>query len=327
MMLGMQQPGTLVISLDFELYWGMIDKVTLDAYGENIRGVHTAVPALLELFSRYKLHVTWATVGMVMAESLEELTTWLPPDEPRYADPRASTYEHIRSGAVSERLYYFAPDLVARSAATPGQEIGSHTFSHLYTLDMAPDVAALRADVRAAAVAAARHGLTLRSLVFPRNQISTEYLSLAAEAGYTAFRGTEDHFLYRPRREAAQTNLFLRALRLVDQYVNLSGHHTFRPQREAGLVNVPASRFLRPYSPRLRVLESMRLRRITRAMTAAATRGEVFHLWWHPHNFGANLDENLAFLTQIAEHFKTLRAHYGMESKTMSEVAEQYATV
>lgn len=45
---------------------------------------------------------------------------------------------------------------------------------------------------------------------------------------------------------------------------------------------------LRPYSPRLSFLEGLRLRRIRHEMVHAAKKGELYHLWWHPYNFGAN---------------------------------------
>jgi hypothetical protein len=42
--------GTLIVSLDFELFWGMLDCSTLEAYGENVLGGRKAIPQLLELF-------------------------------------------------------------------------------------------------------------------------------------------------------------------------------------------------------------------------------------------------------------------------------------
>jgi hypothetical protein len=68
-------------------------------------------------------------------------------------------------------------------------------------------------------------------------------------------------------------------------------------------------------------LEPLRLRRIKKAMTYAAKRGEVFHLWWHPHNFGINQEENFKNLTEILEHFKTLQRKYSMRSASMKEIS------
>jgi hypothetical protein len=54
-------------------------------------------------------------------------------------------------------------------------------------------------------------------------------------------------------------------------------------------------------------------------MTVAARQGKVFHLWWHPHNFGLHTDENLAFLERILEHYAKLRHEYGFESAAMGD--------
>ena len=42
--------GAFVISLDFELFWGVRDSKSLADYGANILGVRQAIPAMLELF-------------------------------------------------------------------------------------------------------------------------------------------------------------------------------------------------------------------------------------------------------------------------------------
>lgn len=42
--------GTLLISLDFELFWGVLDCHTYDSYGKNVLGGRNAIPKLLELF-------------------------------------------------------------------------------------------------------------------------------------------------------------------------------------------------------------------------------------------------------------------------------------
>lgn len=144
---------------------------------------------------------------------------------------------------------------------------------------------------------------------------------MAATHGLIAYRGTEAHWLYRARAHEAQSNLIIRGLRLLDHYINISGHHSYHLPAANALINLPASRFLRPYTPRLKFLEPLRLRRIKNAMTHAAKTGEVFHLWWHPHNFGANRKENLAFLIAILEHFAYLKTEYGMESNNMTELA------
>src|SRR5262249_54785100 len=85
------------------------------------------------------------------------------------------------------------------------------------------------------------------------------------------------------------------------------------------------SRFLRPYPRSLAALEGLRSRRICRELTTAQERGHVYHLWWHPHNFGIDQEENLAFLETVLRHFDTLRQKRGMESLAMAEGAARDA--
>jgi hypothetical protein len=64
----MAQPNrpSLIISLDFELFWGVRDKRTIGNYGRNILGVREALPAMLALFRDYGIRATWATVGLLL---------------------------------------------------------------------------------------------------------------------------------------------------------------------------------------------------------------------------------------------------------------------
>ena len=94
---------------------------------------------------------------------------------------------------------------------------------------------------------------------------------------------------------------------------------------EGPLVNVPSSRFLRPFHPRLAPLDGLRLRRIEKAMEQAALTGGTFHLWWHPENFGANLAENLQMLGRVLDVFERLRGEHGMWSRSMHEIAKRTA--
>ncbi|MCL6508055.1 MAG: Smr/MutS family protein, partial [Bryobacteraceae bacterium] len=122
------------------------------------------------------------------------------------------------------------------------------------------------------------------------------------------------------------TGALRRAVRLLDAYINLTGHHGHRLERmrpRGGLpANIAASQFLRPWSRSWRWLEPLKERRIRQSLTWCAKRKLVYHLWWHPHNFGADIDENVGQLRRILEHFARLRDRYGMRSLTMAETAD-----
>jgi peptidoglycan/xylan/chitin deacetylase (PgdA/CDA1 family) len=320
------RPGAFVCSLDFELLWGVRDLHPADggAYRENLLGARRAIPAILELFERHRIHATWATVGFLFASSREELRAFSPRERPAYADPRLSPYGDPLGADEREDPLRFGASLVARIRERPGQEIGTHTFSHYYCLEPGQTLAAFTADLDAAVRIAAARGIRLRSIVFPRNQVNEAYAATLRSRGIVAMRGNVRGWAYRSGTHAAANGAVRRAARMLDAYLPLSGlrgtgwDEIVRPD---GLCDVPASLFLRPYAPRLRAFDGARLARIAAAVRHAARSGRVFHLWWHPHNFGRHLAENLAFLEGVLRVVGECRSRHGMGSLSMGEVA------
>src|SRR5688572_12173796 len=115
--------GIFTISLDFELHWGGFEKwrlsgsgfrdsgsavhpvtrnpqlgthnsqpATFDQYFLNTRRV---IPQMLALFERYGIHVTWASVGMLMHSNFESLQKNFPAVRPTYQHSELSAYSYI----------------------------------------------------------------------------------------------------------------------------------------------------------------------------------------------------------------------------------------
>jgi len=317
--------GALVISLDFELHWGVRDKWSVESYKDNLLGVREVVPAMLRLFRESGIHATWATVGLLFFDSKREMLESLPQRRPAYLQPELSPYPALASVGDNEKAdpFHFAPSLIRRIAETPHQELGTHTFSHYYCLEAGQSPAEFREDLQAA-VQVMRHklGRPPRSIVFPRNQVSASYVEVCGELGLAAYRGNLDVWAYRARGQQDES-LLRRGVRFADAYLPLTATNStpLRIASDSEPVNVPASRYLRPYSAPLRHLEPLRLRRLTSDLQHAARNGRIFHLWWHPHDFGAHRPENLSVLRQILTCFVRLRETHGMESLTMAEAA------
>lgn len=321
------ESGKFIISLDFELLWGVRDKRDIVTYGDHILGVYEVLPRMLELFRKYDSKVTFASVGMLFADGIEELDQFLPPTLPYYSNKIFSPYgQYLDQLKLDEALfpYHFAKSLIELIQSNPEHEIGSHTFSHYYTLEEGQTLGQFEADLNAAIRVSKEQGIKLESLVFPRNQYSFEHLALASKLGFRSFRGNEKAWFYEVGSDA-ENSLLKRVIKLLDSYINISGHNTTKLSKIENSVpyNIPSSRFLRPYSTRLKLLEGLRLRRIKKCMQNAAQQGEVFHLWWHPHNFGINQDANLNFLEELLKHYKSLNSQYGFESLTMTALANQ----
>lgn len=316
--------GILIISLDFELYWGLLGKIPLENYRENILGGRAVIPGLLELFKKYQIHSTWAILGFLFCASRHELMQALPKNRPHYANRSLCPYDHIARIGENEQQdpCHYAPSLIKLIISESGQEIASHTFSHYYCLEKGQNLEAFRDDLEASMRLAGKEGLKIESLIFPKNQVNKDYLPILKEKGIKAYRGNESSWIYQGRSDEDET-LFRRGLRLFDAYFNISGHNAYDPNviKQHFPFNIPSSRFLRPYSPQLARFEPRRLARILGDLTYAARNGLVYHLWWHPHNFGIYQEENLRFLQKILDHFNKLKQSYGMESLNLGDLS------
>jgi Polysaccharide deacetylase len=313
-----------IISLDFELHWGVRDTKSVAQYRENLLGVRRVIPALLELFTEYGIHATWATVGFLFFGTRTELLAAIPDQKPDYDDERLSPYLDMQDLGRDEDNdpFHFGRKLIEQIKAHSEQEIATHTFSHYYCLEPKQSLDAFRSDLRAARRAASDLGVTLRSIVFPRNQYDRRHLQICRQMGLTAFRGNQESWLHRPRA-TAQENLLQRTARILDSYLGSSRQHSYSLSdvEQEPLLNLPASRFLRPWVPYIPRLQDLQEKRILAELTYAAERGLVYHLWWHPHNFGTHLEQNLALLRKILDHFQIMRERYGMQGRSMAELS------
>lgn len=315
--------GIFIISLDFELYWGLRDKRTLIDYRENLLGVREAVEEILNIFNDYNIHATWATVGFLFFSNINELKKYYPAKLPTYNNAKLNPYQYIDNNDDLQNLYHFAPELLKLICKYNGQEIGTHTFSHYYCLENGQTIEQFKSDIYSAIIIARNKQLEIKSLVFPRNQWNEKYLFVLKELGIKCYRGNEINWLYSAVNEK-NNHIFRRIPRLLDAYINISGYNTYSISEivKKEPFNIPASRFLRPFSKKLILFENLRLKRIKEAMTYSAKTNTLFHLWWHPHNFGINTYQNISFLKKILQHFILLQRKYGMRSYNMGEISD-----
>ncbi len=314
--------GTLIVSLDFELLWGVVDHATLDSYGNHVLGARRAIPQLLEMFRHHGIHATWATVGFQFAGNEETLKSFFPEQLPTYDNEALSAYRcfgHIGTDEETAPCFY-APSLIRQIADTEGQEIASHTFSHYYCREPGQTLNQFRADMTAAKAIAAHDGYDVQSVVLPRNQCEPEYTQVLADLGFTAYRDEESDWIH----EKVKFRPLMRLLRLMDVYLPLTGQGGYLPKEENGIVNLVGSRMYKPIFPPLRFLEGLKIRRIKKQMLHAAKKGLTFHLWWHPHNVGVRTEAHLQQLEEIFSYYDELKKTYGMESLNMQEAAEAF---
>jgi hypothetical protein len=320
--------GRFVISLDFELFWGLRDHLTIKEYEENIIGVRTVIPRLLTIFKKYQIKATFATVGFLFFSDKLELIRSVPERLPNYNDKNLSPYlgyfDEIGE-SEDQDPYHFGTKLIEQIKQHPMHEISSHTFSHYYCLEPGQTKEDFESDLQTALNLANKHLLKSRSIVFPRNQYNEDYLEVCKKNNVICFRGNESAWFYNSKNSSEYNSFFRKAARLIDTYINISGHNCYSDNDviSGDMINIPSSRFLRPFSNKLKAIERFKLYRIKNSMTYAAKNNLTYHLWWHPHNFGINQDENFLFLNKILEHYKKLNSEYNFNSYTMTEIANE----
>lgn len=317
--------GAWVISLDFELHWGIRDHTPLDdATAVRMRRTRRVVNETLERFAAAGVAATWATVGFLFAARRQHWAEHMPAVRPDYARPELDPFSEPTGDDEASDPAHYGRSLVEAILRTPRQEVGTHTYAHYYCLDDRAGPVAFEADLASAVAIAADLGVTLRSIVFPRNQVHPGCLEVLPRHGIRSYRGNAALGGPGARRDPLSQRLH-RSLRFADAYLPLTGSQAYpftEITAQPGPRNVRASMFLRAHYPRRLVLGDLHHRRIVAGMRHAAREGRVFHLWWHPHNFAAHPERAFAFLDALLEEYGRLRDRYDFRSLTMDEAAD-----
>lgn len=324
----MQNSGSFVISLDYELMWGLIDLPSAKKYGEsNVCHVESVIQSMVALFEKYDVKATFATVGMLMCKDKTELFKYVPELRPQYVNKSLSPYNGYIDGIGAEDFnIHFAPKSLELLKSSNVVEIGTHTFCHYYCWEDGQNISQFEEDIKTAVAVAKAKGIELKSIVFPRNNVNNKYLEICYNYGIKTYRGNALRFFDKSTNRFR--NNYNRICRLLDAYLPISGRNSYafdiNKHKVGTPINIPASRFLRPYDKRLSIIEPLKIKRITNEMKYAAKHGQIYHLWWHPHNFGADISKNLAILETILKCYQYCHQQYGMQSNTMSEFSEKY---
>ena len=314
--------GKFIISLDFELHWGAAEKWNLNTRKDYFDITRKSIPTVLDLFTKYNIHATWATVGFLFAKNKKQLLEFLPEQRPSYRNKELSYYRLIENQDVGESEeddpYHFGNSLIDKIVNTAHQELATHTFSHYYCNEEGQTKEQFDADLSAVqSIAMENFNIELKSLVFPRNQFNLDYLAVAKNNGIKVVRSNPDLWFWN------SSSKFTPLARAFDTLMPISSTVSFQldeSSRFKDTLLLPASRFLRPFSSKERMIQKLKFNRIKQEMTYAAKQKRSYHLWWHPHNFGYFCDENMNFLEDILKHYADLKESYNFESNSMIEM-------
>lgn len=312
--------GKFIISLDFELRWGGAEKWDVEKYKDYFLNTRNSIPQVLELLEKNNIHATWATVGFLFANDKKQLEKFSPNIKPTYLNKNLSYYNYfnqIGENELEDPIHY-APSLIKLILKTKGQELATHTFSHFYCQEEGQTIEQFESDLKAVqAIAKENYNTELKSLVFPRNQYNKDYLDVAKNNGIKVIRSNPNVWFWQ-KSYGSFTPIF----RALDTLISISNSLSFdyTKIKKNDLIEIPASRFFRPFSKKEKIIQSYKLNRIKSEMTSAAKNGLAYHLWWHPHNFANDISSNLFQLKEIIEHYNFLNQKYDFESVSMIEM-------
>ncbi len=265
-------------------------------YAHCFESYRVILRRLIDMLDQYNIPATWAVVGQLMLKPTDKRSQIM-------ASPGLDMVEWFHAPYVVDWI---------RAAKTP-HEIGTHTFSHVYTDD--PDTTQEHWEFELQQVAKLHHQLKLpvaRSIVYPRNQL--KYLDVLLKYGIIAYRGIEGH---RPRERRGLAHLLHRAFAFPPPTYDLA---TCKVMDK--LVNLPASQFLLAYDGiRSRIPTASRVRQARLGMEQAARKNELYHLWFHPFNLGTS-PRMFDALEQILQIAASLREHGKLDILTMEQAAQ-----
>lgn len=320
--------GKFVISLDFETHWGFFDNRTIEDSRSQLLNITVVIDKLLDISKQHNVGITFATVGMLFAKDKNDIKKYIPKQKPNYFNNALNAYDLLEGITANDEKIYFAQDLVTKIKNDPLHEVGTHTFCHYYCHEKGQNLNDFKADIDSAITIAKSLDIQTKSIVFPRNQVQNDYLKICEDSGIETYRGNCWFNFNNDSRKLILKEYCLVLLRVIDSYFNISGSNSFKLEnhnfKDSKLINIPASRFLRPYNSRLKFMESLKVNRIKKAMTKAAKQNKVYHLWWHPHNFANDINENFKNFSEILQHYDTLKTKYGFESITMQKLGEEF---
>lgn len=298
--------GTLILSIDCEGLWGMVDCLPGVQRLITDESLTWAYRELLELLDEEEFPATFAFVSLFAcdtefqrseAERLAQLPThreWL-----------ATPLQAIRTGNLSG---WTRPEALAEVSEHPHHEVASHSHTHLPLLEADDPMGAALLEQEGVAEWSRRSGLQIQTYVFPRNQVVPIWLRPTSIIGYREQNGAET----RVGRVLSELNIRETSQQIPppksnpqDQPLPIPGGHICSVRRGPRRL-IPAA------------VTRARWRSICRD---AVDNGGVAHLWLHPHNLITGTRQ-LELLRQLLRDTRKFRASGGLIALTQREYVQ-----
>ena len=282
--------GGLVVSIDFELYWGYRQQQQKPLSENQIEVDLNRLKALLD---RHNIYSTWAIVGELGASDSEI---------------------QVQNNSDNSTLYRQREWIKNHLLNDPKVEIGSHSSRHIFYQEITAEQ--VRADLTNAYAQLHNLDTTGSTIVYPRNQYDANILSMTERAGFQLYRATQSPWWLQSSKYSTERKL-VRLFKHVSEFIpqDRSVRWTIKNDHFVGMSD---SRFFRlfPEGPIGDLFTKLYRSIIQYELQRSLSQRRFYHIWFHPHNFMTRphrLDELDAFF----RYFNQIRKRYDAQSHHM----------
>ncbi len=312
--------GVMMISLDFELIWGTMDRAGVSRFASACqRERDVVIDRLLDLFTRNGVSATWCILGHLFLDNCQVDGGRKHPEivRPNHAWFPGDWFENDPASSEKDAPIFYGRSLVRKiMAAGVPQEIGCHSFSHVIFGDEGCSRAVAESELRACLEAAKSTSVELRSFAFPRNRVG--HRSALKQHGFIAYRGPEPSWFGSLPRPLA------RAMHLLEVVAAKEPPVVVPRLDDEGLWDIPGSMIYFPmHGVRALIPVSWRVKRAIKGLDAAVANRKIFHLWFHPTNLAEHMDAMFKGLEEIILYAKALEREGRLEIASMGDIADR----
>ncbi len=308
-----------ILSFDYELAWGSFDKINASYLTENVINSNEAASRLLQINEQMEVPATWAIVGLMLPSALGHKDKLDLLDAKFQKSVLASdVFSEIDEQAASA-LLEMPTGFFAKVIDSPSQEFASHTFSHLYALEVDDD--AMSNDFKYMAEVCAENKVGRpSSLVMPKNQVTEVAIACAAESGVKIIRVNPNNWLYSTREHGRIEAKVIRLLRFLDAFLPVSELFVTKSQ-VLGTGCTEGNFFFRP-DVGIGALDYIHYLRFKLMLHICRWRKRDLHMWSHPHNFGRDINRSLRNYVRALTYVLKLKSAGKIEMKNMGHLID-----
>lgn len=280
----------IIISQDFEMMWGVhhLYQQKIEESKKFFSEIPKIVESTLTLFKERNLSTTWAVVGAMLMNNWEEY------DEKNYYyryDNKSLNFNQNYKKLDNSGSLFFALDLIKKIYFTRGQELGSHSFNHLFFKMPGISEKNFIEDTNLVLkVFEEKLSHKPLSYVYPKNEtINIDFLK---KNGFVKIREkmTENYYNH---HVGSILDFISKPLRVYDNF-NFFKKGSLKTNHNYFFLRFNLTDFF----------WNVQLDLIKKRILSDDIR--PFHIWWHPRDLIFNSDKNLLRLEHLMDFFKFL---------------------